>query len=92
MCGGTAAAACRQTIEAGGNRLEIDAAAPLGCVLSDPLRLRQIADELRDHPILLLPLDKRRELFAEHLSEAIASGMGGRDLSAIAVYLRGATS
>ena len=42
--------------------------------LEDDLIEAKIADELRDHPILLLPLDKRRELFADRLGEAMASG------------------
>jgi predicted Ser/Thr protein kinase len=34
----------------------------------------KIGDELRDHPLLLLPRDKRRELIATHLSSEMAGG------------------
>jgi predicted Ser/Thr protein kinase len=34
----------------------------------------KISDELRDHPLLLLPRDKRRELLTTHLADEIASG------------------
>jgi predicted Ser/Thr protein kinase len=34
----------------------------------------KIGDELRDHPLLLLPRDKRRELIATHLTREMAGG------------------
>jgi predicted Ser/Thr protein kinase len=34
----------------------------------------KIGDELRDHPLLILPRDKRRELMATHLASEMAGG------------------
>lgn len=42
--------------------------------LDDDLVEAKIRDELRDHPLLLLPRDKRRELIASHLAEEIKAG------------------
>jgi serine protein kinase len=43
--------------------------------LEDDLIEAKIVDELRDHPILLLPRPKRRELIEERLQSEIASGL-----------------
>jgi len=42
--------------------------------LDDDLIEAKIRDELRDHPLLLLPRDKRRELITSHLAEEIKAG------------------
>ncbi len=42
--------------------------------LDDDLIEAKISDELRDHPLLLLPRDRRRELIASHLEKEMASG------------------
>ncbi len=36
----------------------------------------KLVDELRDHPLLLIPAKRRRELLAEHLPASSASGSG----------------
>src|SRR3954465_5852520 len=43
--------------------------------LEDDLIEAKIVDELRDHPILLLPRPKRRELIEERLGAEIAAGL-----------------
>jgi predicted Ser/Thr protein kinase len=43
--------------------------------LEDDLIEAKIVDELRDHPILLLPRPKRRELIEERLGSEIAAGL-----------------
>ena len=43
--------------------------------LEDDLIEAKIVDELRDHPILLLPRQKRRELIEERLGSEIAAGL-----------------
>ena len=46
----------------------------------------KIGDELRDHPLLLLPRDKRRELMATHLASEISGGfLGQRATSTTAI-------
>lgn len=42
--------------------------------LDEDLIEAKISDELRDHPLLLLPRDKRRELLTTHLASEIAGG------------------
>src|ERR1039458_5395486 len=42
--------------------------------LDEDLIEAKISDELRDHPLLLLPRDRRRELVSTHLASEIASG------------------
>jgi serine protein kinase len=42
--------------------------------LDEDLIESKISDELRDHPLLLLPRDKRRELITTHLASEIADG------------------
>ncbi len=42
--------------------------------LDDELIEAKISDELRDHPLLLLPRDKRQELITTHLADQIAGG------------------
>jgi serine protein kinase len=42
--------------------------------LDEDLIEAKISDELRDHPLLLLPRDKRRELITTHLASEIAAG------------------
>ncbi|HEY5281265.1 MAG TPA: serine protein kinase PrkA [Polyangia bacterium] len=42
--------------------------------LDEDLIEAKISDELRDHPLLLLPRDKRRELITAHLASEIAGG------------------
>jgi serine protein kinase len=43
--------------------------------LEDELVESKIVDELRDHPILLLPRDKRRELFEDRMADLIKGGL-----------------
>jgi serine protein kinase len=42
--------------------------------LDDDLIEAKISDEIRDHPLLLLPRDRRREIIASHLAAEMAAG------------------
>jgi predicted Ser/Thr protein kinase len=61
----------------GGGGGSVDAASALDsyAYLEDELIESKIVDELRDHPLLLLPRDKRRELIDERLGEDIKRGL-----------------
>jgi serine protein kinase len=58
----------------GGPAAEVVNSADSYAYLEDELIEAKIVDELRDHPILLLPRDKRRALIDERLSEALRAG------------------
>ena len=58
----------------GGPVAEVVAGVDSYAYLDDELIEAKIVDELRDHPILLLPKEKRRALIDERLSEALRSG------------------
>jgi serine protein kinase len=55
--------------------LEAAGAAETYAYLDDELIEAKIVDELRDHPILLLPRAKRRELIEERLGDEIGAGL-----------------
>jgi serine protein kinase len=60
--------------------------------LEDELVESKIADEMRDHPLLLLPRAKRRELIAERLAERSSARSGASappDLRAADYLVRG---
>lgn len=58
----------------GGGGLDGGSASDTYAYLEDDLVESKIVDELRDHPILVLPRAKRRELIEERLQDAIGAG------------------
>jgi serine protein kinase len=58
----------------GGPAAEVVNSSDSYAYLEDELIEAKIVDELRDHPILLLPRDKRRALIDERLSEVLRAG------------------
>src|SRR4051812_4922465 len=58
----------------GGSAAETVEAIESYAYLDDDLIEAKIVDEIRDHPILLLPRDKRRQLLDERLAEEIQAG------------------
>ncbi len=64
----------RSGIGFSGNAMESVASLDSYATLDDELIEAKIADELRDHPILLLPQEVRRGLFEERLASAIKDG------------------
>jgi serine protein kinase len=58
----------------GGGNFEVGGSADTFAYLEDDLIEAKIADEMRDHPMLLLPRPKRRELIEQRLEESIRDG------------------
>jgi predicted Ser/Thr protein kinase len=58
----------------GGGNFESGGAADTFAYLEDDLIEAKIVDEMRDHPLLLLPRGKRRELIEQRLTDAIRDG------------------
>src|SRR5581483_11054399 len=58
----------------GGGNFETGGASDTFAYLEDDLIEAKIVDEMRDHPILLLPRAKRRELIEQRLGDAIRDG------------------
>src|SRR6185369_5373185 len=58
----------------GAGNFESGAATDTFAYLEDELIEAKIVDEMRDHPILLLPRGKRRELIEQRLGDAIRDG------------------
>lgn len=59
----------------GGGSLEAAGGTDSYAYLDDDLIEAKIVDELRDHPVLLIPKQKRRELIEERLGDQIALGL-----------------
>ncbi|HVR62605.1 MAG TPA: serine protein kinase PrkA [Polyangia bacterium] len=63
----------------GGSGFEAGGAADTFAYLDDDLIEAKIVDEMRDHPLLLLPRGKRRELIQQRLGAAMSSGFRPAD-------------
>ncbi len=72
-----------------GGGLEASGGQETFAYLEDELVESKIVDEMRDHPLLLLPRPKRRELIAERLASRVApeAGSGARPELQTADYL-----